>query len=332
MAEMAEQSTVNYPLRLKPKVKEVVWGGRWLADELHRPSQPDATLGESWEAYSASEITNGPWAGHTLGDLFTAYGAKLMGGKAAACPKFPLLVKFIDAHENLSIQVHPDDALAQKLEDYPYGKTEFWYVIAAAPGAEIVYGLNDAAENKEQLQSAMQSGELLKYCARVPVMAGDVVYIPARTVHALTEGVIVYELQQDCDITYRLYDWGRTGRELHIEKGLQAIDLSQINLKTTHPGLEESGTAGLSTVELIASEYFRSELIKVEGECSFMVNANSFALLSVLEGGGHIMSVVEGDFTSEPIAKGDTIFLPVALAYKIASENSSITLIRSGVA
>ncbi len=332
IANPAEQSIVNYPLRLKPKVKEVVWGGRWLADELHRPSKPDAKLGESWEAYSDSEITNGAWAGHTLGDLFTAYGAKLMGTKAAAYPKFPLLVKFIDARENLSVQVHPDDALAQKLENYPYGKTEFWYVIAAAPGSEIIYGLNEVVENEEQLQSAMQNGDLLKYCARVPVVSGDVVYIPARTVHALTEGVIVYELQQDCDITYRLYDWGRKGRELHIDKGLRAIDISRKNMKTMHPVLASKGLAGLSTAELISSEYFHAELDQVTGACAFEGNPNSFTLLSVLEGTGQIEAIVEGDYTPELLTEGDTVFLPVSLAYKIVSDSSSIALIRSGVA
>jgi mannose-6-phosphate isomerase len=224
-----------YPLRLEPYVKEVVWGGRWLADELNRSGKPDAPLGESWEAYSESVITNGTHTGRKLGELFTQYGADFAGERAMSYPKFPLLVKFIDARQNLSVQIHPNDEQAQTLENYPFGKTEFWYIIQAEPDAAIHYSLNERARSPEILREAIANQTLTAYTQVSPVRAGDVVFIPAGTVHALTKGIVVYELQQDSDITYRLYDWGRTDRPIHIDKGLEVVNFTYKNLPITHP-------------------------------------------------------------------------------------------------
>lgn len=305
------------PLRLKPQVKEVVWGGRWLATELGRPGAEGANLGESWEAYSGSVVQTGSYAGRTLGELFTEYGAKLFGEAAAAYPKFPLLVKFIDAHQNLSIQVHPNNALAQQLENYPYGKTEFWYVLEAAPGAEIIYGLTDEADSREALQEALARQEFLRCCARVPVQPGDVVFLPAGTVHALTEGVVIYELQQDSDITYRLYDWGRTDRQIHIEKGLQSIDLEARNLKPAHP--EPTIQNGYTSAVLVKNEFFHSELLKVEQPTSMAGSDGSFILLSVIDGAGVLLSE-QNDFETAPLRKGDTLFVPARLNFILRAQ------------
>ncbi|HEX2916266.1 MAG TPA: type I phosphomannose isomerase catalytic subunit [Chloroflexia bacterium] len=306
-----------YPLRLEPQVKEIVWGGRWLAEVLGRPGKPDAPLGESWEAYSKSLINNGSLNGRQLNELFDEYGGAFFGTAAMNYPKFPLLVKFIDAKDNLSVQVHPDNALAQELENYPLGKTEFWYVMAAEPGAEICYGLNDSATSREQLGQALAEKDLLRYLQRSPVKAGDVVYIPAGTVHALTKGIVVYELQQDSDITYRLYDWGRVGREIHIEKGLKAINLEYHNMQVTHPELKADN--GYARAQLIESPFFQSELLRIDREASLKASPDSFMLLSVIEGQGQLNDP-RGKWESEALRKGDTLLIPASLEFKLVSE------------
>ena len=315
-----------YPLRLVPQVKEVVWGGRWLADQLGRAGSPEARLGESWEAYSGSTVSNGIWQGRTLGELFQAYGAELAGSHASAYPKFPLLVKFIDAKQNLSVQVHPDNSLASQLEDQPFGKTEFWYVLQAEPAAQIYYGLNDLATRKEQLETAIQERDLIRYLQHTPVKAGDVVYIPAGTIHALTEGIVVYELQQDSDITYRLYDWGRTDRPIHIEKGLQAVKLEHRNLTVSHPEPVAQPDGSASTL-LLENQYFAAELLSVQTQTQPTVRLDSFSLVSVLDGAGSLVSP-DQSFATEILAKGDTVFMPAGLNYNlVASDNTPLKVI-----
>ncbi len=307
-----------YPLRLEPQVKEVVWGGSWLAEELGRTANQELKLGESWEAFSGSKIANGCLAGRSLDDLFKENPVKYFGEKSKAYPKFPLLVKFIDARENLSVQVHPDNFLAQQLENYPYGKTEFWYVMRAQPGAEICYGLNETAQNLDQLKEALSQQDLLRYLQKVPVREGDVVYLPAGTVHALTKGIVVYELQQDTDITYRLYDWGRTGREIHIEKGLKAIKLDNPNPQITHPELEPE--TGHAYAKLVESEFFTADLYAVDGRAEFQAKLDSFTLLSTLEGAGTLESTTNL-FEDEPLGKGQTLLIPPGLNFRLASAN-----------
>lgn len=314
------------PLRLIPQVKEVVWGGRWLADELGRPGAEGAPLGESWEAYSGSVIAEGEWAHRTLADLFQEYGATLFGKAATNYPRFPLLVKFIDAHQNLSIQVHPNNELAWELENYPFGKTEFWYVLEAVSDAEIIYGLADDVPDRETLQQALANQDILRYCARVPVQKGDVIFLPAGTVHALTTGVIIYELQQDSDITYRLYDWGRTDRQIHLEKGLKSIDTRYHSMTVTHPELVSHGHYQSAT--LVASEFFRSELVHITLPTRMPASSTSFMLLSVVDGYGTLDT-----FHSEalPLQKGDTLLIPAGLEITLHPQfpHPSITAICS---
>ncbi len=309
-----------YPLRLEPQVKEVVWGGRWLAEVLGRPGPDGARLGESWEAYSGSIVTNGPLAGRQLGELFSQYGAELAGPAAMLYPKFPLLVKFIDAHDNLSVQVHPTDKLAQALENYPFGKTEFWYVVQAEPGAEICFGLNSADYTREQLAEAIREGDLLRYINRAAVQEGDVVFLPAGTVHALTKGIVVYELQQDSDITYRLYDWGRVGRPIHIEKGLEAINLSFANPQVIHPEL--IAKAGYAQTRLVECPYFTADLWHIHDRAALQAADDSFTLLSVLAGSGTLSSATDS-FETQALQPGNTILLPAGLDYTLNADSNN---------
>jgi mannose-6-phosphate isomerase len=296
------------PARLTPQVKEVVWGGRWLAEALGRQGAADARLGESWEAFSGSVIVEAEFAGRTLGELFEAH-RELFGTAARGCPRFPLLVKFIDAQQNLSIQVHPDDGRAMELEGYPYGKTEFWYVLEATDGAEIVYGLAGDARDKS-IRAALERGGAGVW-RRVPVRAGDVVFIPAGTVHALAEGVVVYELQQDCDITYRLFDWGRTGREIHVEKGLRCIDFGGGEPEVTRAQMQQS--AGFSSGELAACDYFRAILYEVEESVTVEARDDSFSLWTCIDGACELESEGRG----LAISRGDTVFVPANVPIRI---------------
>lgn len=305
-----------YPLRLEPQVKEIVWGGSWLAEELGRTTDTSIKLGESWEAYSGTTVANGPLAGRKLGDLFNEDATGYFGAKSQNYPKFPLLVKFIDARDNLSVQVHPDNFLAQELENYPFGKTEFWYVMRAQPGAEICYGLNETAQHLGQLEKALNEKDLLRYLHRAPVREGDVVYLPAGTVHALTKGIVVYELQQDTDITYRLYDWGRVGREIHIEKGLKAIKMDNPNPKVIHPDLEPK--TGYASARLVESEFFMADLYTVTDRAELQARPDSFTLLSVLEGSGTLEPTATL-FEDESLEKGQTLLIPPGLDFRLAS-------------
>lgn len=309
-----------YPLRLEAQLKEKVWGGHWLAEELGRPSEKGALLGESWEAFSGSVILNGEWQGRTLGELYQEFQAEVGGEVAKAYPEFPLLVKFIEARENLSVQVHPNDQKAQQLENYRSGKTEMWYVIAAEPGAYILYGLNDKASSLDELDQALRNEKIVDYMNRVEVKKGDVVYLPSGTVHALCAGVVVYELQQESDITYRLYDWGRQGREIHVEKGLQVINLEARNLEISHPQPHKHN--GRSEAALVDCPYFYDELLEVSDQSDFPATGKSFSLLSSLSGAGTIYSG-DGEFEPETIQTGDTFLIPARLSFSLKTDNQT---------
>ncbi len=310
-----------YPLRLEPQLKEKVWGGRWLIEQLGRAGDMNANWGESWEAFSGSVVANGAWQGQTLGELYTVYGQTLAGTVAQNYPQFPLLVKFLDARENLSVQVHPDDELAQKLENYRFGKSEMWYVMAAEPGARILYSLNDKANSQAELAIALKNGSILEYINSVPVQAGDVVNLPSRTVHALGEGIVVYELQQESDITYRLHDWGRTGREIHHEKCLQTINLASRNLQVTHPKPLKT-EVGAAYFGVAASQYFECNLLEITGETSWSAAGRSFGLLSVLGGTG-LLTTPDNGFEQEILGLGDTFLLPAHLSYVFKATGSA---------
>ena len=216
------------PLLLQPELKVKLWGGRRL--ERAGVALPDTQpYGEAWLLHDSARVAQGPLAGCALGDLLPRYGAALAGPEVDPAAGWPLLAKLLDASAWLSVQVHPDDCWAQRLENEPRGKTEAWYVVAAEPGARLVHGLRPGC-TRAQLAAALRDGTLEAWLPAVPVQAGDALLLRAGTVHALGPGLLVYEIQQTSDRTYRLYDWGRRGldgapRPLHVEKGLQVARL-----------------------------------------------------------------------------------------------------------
>ncbi len=225
------------PLTFSPRFRKYVWGGRNLK-RLFGRELPDGVIAESWEisAHPAAPtlVDHGPLAGRSLPNLVADYGVGLVGrrGERTVGPgKFPLLVKILDAHQALSVQVHPDDAYAGAHHPGEVGKTEMWYVLHATPGAEIIFGLA-AGTDEAAFRRALAEDRVKDCLNRVPVRAGDSVLVPAGTVHAVLPGIVLVEVQQSSDITYRVYDWGRRAgsaapRELHLDRAMDVIDFGR---------------------------------------------------------------------------------------------------------
>jgi len=258
-----------YPLLITPRYVERLWGGHNLAHALGKAAPADKAIGESWEIYEENTVANGPLAGRTIGGLRGELGRDLTG-HVSPDALFPLLTKLIDAQEALSVQVHPDDAFARAKEGQPYGKTECWYVIDAAPGAELTYGFSRDSSPDEYAR-LVGEGKLDEILRSMPVQAGDVVYLPAGAVHAIGAGIVLYEVQQTSDITYRIYDWNRTDaagkpRELHVDKARQVLDYHRY----TKGAVQTLEVPGSGRAMLIAGQYFCLELIEagVAGELS----------------------------------------------------------------
>lgn len=221
-----------YPLKLRPALHTKIWGGRRLNTLMGKSLPRSEPYGESWELHDTATVANGPLRGICLGDLAREYGAELLGSGNKPEDGFPLLAKLIDAAEWLSIQVHPNDEQAQDLEGDPRGKSEAWVVLHAEKGAQLVIGLRTGT-TREDMAEAIRRHRLEELLVFVDVKAGDVLFIPANTIHALGPGLLIYEIQQSSDVTYRLYDWGRLGldgqpRELHIDRGVQVANLESL--------------------------------------------------------------------------------------------------------
>jgi mannose-6-phosphate isomerase len=255
-----------YPYLVDPKETPAIWGGDALVRRYGKRGDPAARIGESWECWDDNRVVNGALTGRTVGELRTELGAELTGPIDPARP-FPVLTKIIDAHAPLSVQVHPDDAYAQRVEHQPNGKTECWYVLACDSGAEIVLGWSRDT-SRDEVAQRVADGTLAEIMRRVPVAPGSVYYLPAGTVHAIGAGIQLFETQQTSDLTYRLFDWNRVGddgkpRELHVAKALDVLDY-----RAATAGALRSLTfdePGLRRTLLIADRNFAVERIDVTG-------------------------------------------------------------------
>ena len=289
-----------YPLKLKPTLHVKVWGGSRLNTLLNKPLPTDEPYGESWELHDTSTVANGPLCGTSLGELTESFGAALIGRGYDPKDGFPLLAKFIDADQWLSIQVHPNDEQALDLEGEPRGKTEAWIIVHADIGSRLVIGLESGA-SRELVAQAIREGRLEDYVRYAAVNKGDVLYIPANTVHALGPGLLVYEIQQSSDTTYRLYDWGRTGldgtpRELHIDKGMQVANLEHAP-NVTRPESDR----------IVDGDYFMTWRHQLKNDELNFNTRGCFQALTCLE--GKIRATASGH---EPLdlAKGETGLIP----------------------
>lgn len=306
------------PLRVEPRYAEAIWGGRRLADELGKPCSPDRPTGESWEVFGANRIVDGPFAGQTLDDAARHEPDGILGTRVRArqdSPSdFPLLIKFIDAHLPLSVQVHPDDAFAREHEAGSRGKTEAWYILGAPTDGTLVYGLRDGVSAR-QVGRSVARGELERHLTQLTVQPGDAVFIPAGTVHAIGAGILLYEVQQRSEITYRLYDWGRVGadgrpRALHVDKALAVLQFPQPAPRTTTP--LRIATSDGSCTFLAACPYFA--LAALEGTVDDTCDGATFAALSTVMGHARL-HWADGE---ADLGLGASVVLPAGLgSYRI---------------
>jgi mannose-6-phosphate isomerase len=323
-----------YPLLTEPRLVQPIWGGTQLAAWLNLPEPRPERLGETWQVYDQNLIRNGPLAGQTLAAATRAYGAALAGTRSVARygADFPLLAKFIDAADRLSIQVHPDDDYAHSREAATgfHGKTEAWYILSAAPGATVIYGLARPS-GREEFAAAIQSGQVEALMQRLPVKAGDVVFVPAGTVHAIEAGIVLFEIQQKSDLTYRVYDYDRReaasgqARALHLDQALDVMDFGPA-ARGAIPPLE----LGAGRALLVACPFFALEAWTPAGPQSTATDPGTFEILTVLEGAG---TLAAGD-SALALERGLSVVLPAALgAYQVqpAADEAALRLLRVSV-
>jgi mannose-6-phosphate isomerase len=299
-----------YPFIFKPILKSPLWGGQKLQYLLNKPSTIEGLSGESWEISgvkdNVSVVANGPLAGQLLTELIDSFGSELLGNNVYRQfgTNFPLLIKFIDANQDLSIQVHPNDELARKRHD-SFGKTEMWYVVDAEKDATLISGFNRST-NKEEYLTYFNQGKLTDLLNKETVAPDDVFYLPAGRVHTIGKGLVIAEIQQTSDITYRIYDFDRVDkhgnkRELHVQEAVDAIDFNFYeNYKTDYD-------KAAAQVNLVKSQYFITNRLLVEDQ--YQANykdLDSFKILMVITGEGSLDSFSGTvDYKS-----GDTFLIP----------------------
>ena len=314
--------TYLYPIRLEASLHETIWGGRKLERDGWKTLPPSVAIGEAWETEVSTIVQNGPYAGKTLGALVEELGAALLGAQSIAIygNRFPLLAKFIDANAKLSVQVHPDDTYAAQHEGGKLGKTEFWYILAAEPGATIVHGFK-APTTRAMVQNAIERVTLEDLLHEEVVSAGDVIFVPAGTVHAIGSGVMLYELQEYSDITYRMYDYGRrtasgTPRALHIERSLDVSHYGTSSRVKTTPITLAGGTSYEERC-LAACTYFITREITFKGtlNLSGYMKGKTSASCIILTSLGAEVQVRYGHALeeNERLSRGQTMILPAAL-------------------
>ena len=299
-----------YPLRFQPLFKEYIWGGRRLGTLLGKPIGDGPTYAESWEAVDhgddQSVVAEGPLAGQTLRQIVEAHGEELFG-KHYPQPIFPLLFKYLDAELTLSVQVHPNDEQGAKLDPPDLGKTEAWVVLAAKPGSKIYAGLKQGT-TRETLAAAIESGTSDECLHTIEPVVGDCVFIKAGTVHALGEGIVIAEIQQASNTTFRLFDWNRVdaegkSRPLHIEESLEVSDYARgpVEPQTPTPTGYEGGERLVECDKFVLDRATRSEALELDlGNC--------FHLVSVIDGEATLTSA-SGELS---LGKGQTVLVPAS--------------------
>jgi len=301
---------------MEPVLKEKIWGGTRLAELLGKAAAKGRRIGESWELADhpngTSRATTGPMAGLTLREILARHGPAVLGRGPQArrwAERFGLLVKFIDASDRLSVQVHPDDAYAAAHARGDTGKTECWIVLHAEPGAWLIRGLAPRTTRRE-LAAALEAGRAEDLFAKRPVTAGDFIWVPAGLVHAIGPGIVLAEIQQNSDLTYRLYDWGRTTdqgkpRDLHVREALETIDFSGEEPTPGGSGKTAEET-GLHVDHLVDCHAFSLSRMRLDRRPWAGETDGAFAALVVIGGQGRLAAGGE----SMPIAAGDTVLVP----------------------
>jgi len=302
-----------YPLRFEPILRRLIWGGRRLGTVLHKPIGESADYAESWEISDyrdqVSVVQEGSLAGTTIRELIRTRGEELLGPALGLRDHFPLLVKYIDAHQDLSVQVHPDDATGRRLAG-DNGKTETWVILQVDPGSAIYAGLNRGV-GREELAAAIESGKVEPLLHKVEAKPGDCILIDAGTVHAIGAGVLLAEIQQTSDATFRIHDWGRLGpdgkpRTLHVHQALESIDFERGPVGPITPAVEQ--TPWCTREELARSRYFALTRLTLTQNAS-VGQSDRFTILMGLDGSSDVCHQGE----SVRLDYGQTLLLPAAL-------------------
>jgi len=312
-----------YPYRLERSLSARLWGGTRLASFLNLPPHRGAEpLAEAWQVYANNRIINGELAGQTLAAACQQLGPAMVGSVSAARygATFPLLAKFIDAGEKLSIQVHPDDAFARAVEagSGHLGKAEAWVVLEAEPGAQVIWGFKESLSPPE-IRQKIAAGTLEDHLNFVPVAPGEVIYNPPGTLHAIGAGILLFEIQQSSDLTYRLYDYNRRGaagtlRELHLDKALAVLKLEPGERAKVAPRTLSEGKA-----LLIATEPLAMERWKIAGAQEERTDTSSLEILTVVAG----ELTLSAGAQTEALVRGESLVLPAALgSYRLAGEGA----------
>lgn len=300
-----------YPLKLQAPLKDYIWGGHRLKDEYNKKSDLEK-VAESWELSchkdGSSVIKNGEYEGLTLPQYIEKVGKEVLGEHAQSFENFPMLIKLIDAEDNLSVQVHPENEYALRVEG-EYGKTEMWYIVDCKPGSSLLYGFKHEI-SKDEFKERIENNTLLEVTNQVPVHKGDVFFIEAGTLHAIGKGILIAEIQQNSNTTYRIYDYGRVGadgkpRQLHIDKALDVTNLVPPSRPTKPQGQPEKKDGYTSTL-LASCEYFTVHHLDVEEHASLFAGEESFQSLLILDGEFEL----DYGFGSLGLIKGDSVFVP----------------------
>lgn len=299
---------LDHPLALEPLAQSRVWGGRRIAEMFGR-ELPEGAIGESWEIHGQLPVTCGALAGCTLDSLVSRYGERLLGRRGQASETFPLLTKWLDCKDWLSVQVHPDDNLARELTGQPNarGKSEAWYVVAAEAGASLIH---DWKSTPPQSVEQLSSRDVLDLVQQLSPPPGSLLFTGAGTVHALGPGFLIYEVQQSSDLTYRLYDWERD-RPVHPEASWRCVQEAQsIEARQDERGL--------------SCRYFEIEIL--DGDTTLRLDGESFAIVAAVQGGWRL----EGEFATVELVLGASALLPAYLGSVRASGSGRLLRIGLG--
>ena len=297
-------------IKLTAHCTDYIWGGNRLREEYGKVMDSDK-IAESWELSchkdGKSIVASGELAGKTLAEYIEAKGNSVLGTNCERFEYFPILIKLIDAKDNLSVQVHPSNDYAMRVEG-EYGKTEMWYIVDCEDGAELLYGFKHKISS-EEFAERIANNTLLEVTNNVPVHKGDVFFIEAGTLHAIGKGILIAEIQQNSNTTYRIYDYGRVGadgkpRPLHVEKACEVTELVPPKYPTTAQGAPEAIDGGVKTL-LRSCEYFNVNKLELDGNVTLKADSKSFNSILVLDG----ECTVAANGESVTAAKGDSIFI-----------------------
>lgn len=300
---------MNKPIKLQPVFKEIVWGGNRLKTDYGFKSELK-NIAEAWMLCARQDGDNLIAEGVYKGKLFSEFikeNPEVLGTKGAAYAEFPLLIKFIDAKSDLSVQVHPDDEYAKEHEN-SYGKTEAWYILDCDEGAQLIYGFNKEL-TRDEFKKSIEDNTFLEYVNKVNVKKGDVFFIKAGTLHAIGGGILLAEVQQNCNTTYRVYDYGRLvdgkPRELHIEKAIDVTDTVP-PVRSGEPDGAKTTCGDAFSQDLCSCEFFKMNTLEINGNYELTIGSETFVSLLVTNGSG----VLNCGDTELKLISGDSIFVP----------------------